>query len=218
MNIELKNIKHSPSLSEETNAFTANLYIDGKKAAYVKNDGQGGSTSYLAESKEVWDLIRRAENYCKSLPDKHYPKDEYSEGFSIKMDLENYIDDLLEAHLHKKELEKVEKKVLKDMEKGIVFGKPNDFSWIVQTFSVPLSSVLKHPRGHEIISNSITKSIIGELKDGVKILNTNIPENILKMAGLSNEQYVKPAVADIQKTIAPTEERNENDSARNRTR
>jgi hypothetical protein len=216
MNIELKNIKHSPSLSEETNAFTANLYIDGKKAAYVKNDGQGGSTSYLAESKEVWDLIRRAENYCKSLPDKHYPKDEYSEGFSIKMNLENYIDDLLEAHLHKKELEKVEKKVLKDMEKGIVFGKPNDFSWIVQTFNVPLPNVLKHPRGAEIISNSITKSIIGELKDGVKILNTNIPESILKIAGLSNEQYIKPAVTDIQKTIDPAEERA--DSTKNRTR
>lgn len=218
MNIELKNIKHSPSLSEETNAFTANLYLDGKRAAYVKNDGQGGSTSYLADSKEVWDLIKQAENYCKSLPDKHYPKDKYSEGFSIKMNLENYIDDLLEAHLSKKELEKVEKKVLKDMEKGIVFGKPNDFSWIVQTFSVPLSNVLKHPRGSEIISNSITKSIISELKDGVKILNTNIPESIFKRAGLSNEQYLKPVVADIQKITAPTEEQNENGSSRNRSR
>lgn len=218
MNIELKSIKQFPSLSEETNAFTANLYIDGKKAAYVKNDGQGGSTSYLAESKEVWDLIKRAENYCKSLPDKHYPKDEYSEGFSIKMNLETYIDDLLEAHLHKKELEKVEKKVLKDMEKGIVFGKPNDFSWIVQTFSVPLSHVLKHPRGSEIISNSIAKSIIGELKNDVKILNTNIPESILKMAGLSIEQYVKPSVADIQSTISNRQDRNEQDNSKNRTR
>lgn len=199
MNIELKNIKHSPSLSEETNAFTANLYIDGKRAAYVKNDGQVGSTSYLADSKKVWKLIEQAENYCKSLPDKHYPKDKYSEGFSIKMNLENYIDDLLEAHLHKKELEKVEKKVLKDMEKGIVFGRPNDFSWIVQTFSVPLSSVLKHPKGNDIISTSITKSIISELKDGVKILNTNIPESIFKMAGLSKDQYVDSTVADLQK-------------------
>lgn len=53
---------------------------------------------------------------------------------------------------------------------------------------------------------------------GLKILNTNIPESILKMAGLSNEQYVKPAVADIQKTIARAEERHETNSFRNRTR
>jgi len=197
MNIELKNIKYYESFSEETLAFNANLYIEGKRAGIAKNDGRGGATYYMDDNKEGQELIRQAENYAKALPDKHYPKDEYMEAFSIPMNLEHYIDDLLNDYLRKKDIEKIQKRVAKDMAKGIVFGKPNDNAWIVQTFSVPLKDVLTHPKGAEIISNSIAKSIFKELKDGVRILNTNIPESILKRAGLFPEQYVKPLVRDI---------------------
>ena len=44
MDIQLKSIKFSEHLSEETNAFTANLYVDGKKIGYCRNDGRGGNT------------------------------------------------------------------------------------------------------------------------------------------------------------------------------
>nr|WP_199156679.1 hypothetical protein [Pedobacter sp. ASV2] len=198
MNIELKNIKYYEPFSEETLAFNVNLYIEGKRAGIAKNDGRGGATYYMGDNKEGQELIRQAENYAKALPDKHYPKDEYMEAFSIPMNLEHYIDDLLNDYLRKKDLDKIQKKVAKDMEKGIVFGKPNDNSWIVQTFSVPLKDILTHPKGAEIISNSIAKSIFKELKDGVKILNTNIPENILNMAGLSKKQYFTPDSAQYQ--------------------
>ncbi|PYF74635.1 hypothetical protein [Pedobacter nutrimenti] len=73
-------------------------------------------------------------------------------------------DDLLTEYLIKKDLEKVQKKVLKDMEKGIVFGKPNDYSWILQTFSVPLPAALGHPKGGEIIANSIAKKYSKNLR------------------------------------------------------
>lgn len=43
MKIELKNIKSHSSMSEETNAFSATLYVDGVKAGFVSNDGRGGS-------------------------------------------------------------------------------------------------------------------------------------------------------------------------------
>ena len=153
----------------------------------------------MGDNKEGRELIRQAENYTKALPDKHYPKDQFMEAFSIPMNLEHYIDDLLNDYLQKKDVEKIQKKVAKDMEKGIVFGKPNDNSWIVQTFSVPLKNVLTHPKGADIISNSIAKSIFKELKDGVKILNTNIPESILQRAGLFQDQYVKPLVQDTER-------------------
>jgi len=41
MKIELKNIKHMPSLSEETEAFSANLYINDVKAGIGSNGGRG---------------------------------------------------------------------------------------------------------------------------------------------------------------------------------
>jgi len=39
MKVELKNVKFSEHMSEETNAFTADVYVDGKKCGYAKNDG-----------------------------------------------------------------------------------------------------------------------------------------------------------------------------------
>ncbi len=43
MKVELKNLKIAHHLSEETLAFTADVFVDGVKAGTVKNDGQGGS-------------------------------------------------------------------------------------------------------------------------------------------------------------------------------
>ena len=68
MNIELKSIKVYPSLSEETTAFNATLYVDRKKTALVENTGKGGCNSYYptsAEAKEwldaAWDHARKVE-------------------------------------------------------------------------------------------------------------------------------------------------------------
>jgi len=43
MEISLKKVKVSHELSEETVAFTADLYVDDKNVGTVKNHGQGGS-------------------------------------------------------------------------------------------------------------------------------------------------------------------------------
>lgn len=42
MNVELKKIKHSKSLSHETQAYSAEIWVDGKLAGSVENSGQGG--------------------------------------------------------------------------------------------------------------------------------------------------------------------------------
>lgn len=42
MKLSLKNLKVSEHLSEETTAFTATVYIDGKRAFYARNQGHGG--------------------------------------------------------------------------------------------------------------------------------------------------------------------------------
>lgn len=44
--IELKNLKHSDFASQETYCFEASVYIDGKKAGTVSNQGCGGCHSY----------------------------------------------------------------------------------------------------------------------------------------------------------------------------
>ncbi len=42
MKIDLKSIQHSVFASQETNCYTANLYVDGRKIGTVGNDGHGG--------------------------------------------------------------------------------------------------------------------------------------------------------------------------------
>lgn len=45
MKLELRSIKHLKSLSEETLAYTATVWRDGKRFCHVSNHGQGGSDS-----------------------------------------------------------------------------------------------------------------------------------------------------------------------------
>jgi len=46
MKLALKNIKIAKHLSEETTAFTASLYVDGKRVGDVRNGGTGGCNMY----------------------------------------------------------------------------------------------------------------------------------------------------------------------------
>lgn len=44
MKVELKKLAIYQRLSEETTAFSADVWIDGQKVGHAKNDGQGGAT------------------------------------------------------------------------------------------------------------------------------------------------------------------------------
>lgn len=53
LRIAVKNYKTYPAFSEETEAFAATLYLDGKRIGEVSNRGQGGSNEYyIAENAE----------------------------------------------------------------------------------------------------------------------------------------------------------------------
>jgi len=64
MKIELKNINHSEFASHETFCFEANLYVEGKPFAHVRNDGQGGA-DYLYRDDRFLD--GEAWNKCHAL-------------------------------------------------------------------------------------------------------------------------------------------------------
>ncbi len=62
MEIALKNISYSERLSEETNCFSATIYIDGKKAGEASNHGHGGPT--MIRPRE---LEQKIDAYAKTL-------------------------------------------------------------------------------------------------------------------------------------------------------
>ena len=63
MKIELKNIKYTAFQSQETHCFEASVYIDGKKAGTVSNDGRGGSNNYFPNT-----LYATLDDHAKTLP------------------------------------------------------------------------------------------------------------------------------------------------------
>ena len=65
--VELKGVKLAANMSEETIAFTGSLWITGKKAADLKNDGQGGDNRIWFDDRN---LGKQFEEYCDSLIDE----------------------------------------------------------------------------------------------------------------------------------------------------
>jgi len=152
MKIELKSIKFSEAMSEETNAFTANLYINGKRVGYCKNQGCGGCTEYRGNTPEDNKLINDAEVYCKTT--------------EFDQSLESVIDNLFEDWLKAKETKKFEKK----MQTCILVGSPdeNRSSYSYYNFKQPLSNI---PTGQ--LQASIER-IKAKLDEGDVILNINL--------------------------------------------
>ena len=140
------------------------IYINGVHAGYTKNEGHGGSTYYQAKDEKGKELIRQAEEYCKTLPPIEYPADKYMEAFSIDMNLEHYIDDLLNKYIEKKETAKFNTKLNKTMSQGIVYGVPNQ-SFGAITYTIPLVNVLAHPKGPQTVLQTIKDKIRPKLKD-----------------------------------------------------
>jgi hypothetical protein len=89
MKIELKNLKVSPHLSQETNAFTADIWLDGKRVGHARNQGHGGNTDICIEDPTT---RQRLQDWCKAQP----PVPSSYGGDPLPMDDELYIDRLVE--------------------------------------------------------------------------------------------------------------------------
>ena len=160
MKIELKRISFNERMSDETNCFIADLYINGVKVGSCENDGKGGCTNYGGNSKEANVLIKEAEAYCKTIP------------FVYDQSLEGVIDDLLTAHLKAKDLEKINKKMQKQYASAICYGKKlvngYDFAttfWKGRTLAqIPLKN----------LQEAYDKVKAFKLQEGDVILNDNL--------------------------------------------
>lgn len=84
MKIELKNIKEHKGLSQETPAYTARVYVDGKPAVDVSNDGHGGC-DYQYAIKGAAHTVEEINDWCKA----NLPKIEFGDDYPpMDQDLE----------------------------------------------------------------------------------------------------------------------------------
>ncbi len=93
MDIELKKIKVSASLSRETTAYTAEIWIDGVKRGTVENHGTGGSDCIFPHALE-----EEINDYAAALPTiNRY-------GLEFIQDASVIFADIIEKHLNTKKL------------------------------------------------------------------------------------------------------------------
>lgn len=81
--IELKSIDLAASLSEETPAYTAKLFVDGVHFANVSNHGHGGSDDVHFVGGHTWDDYKALEERVKAT----YPSTDY-DGLVIEESIE----------------------------------------------------------------------------------------------------------------------------------
>lgn len=98
MKIELKNIKHMESLSEETHCFSATLHVDGHKIGEISNHGHGGPDAFHGD-QATYD---KADAWVAANMDPL----EIADTDPLPMDLEIYCGQLLEDHLIRVDLRK----------------------------------------------------------------------------------------------------------------
>lgn len=117
MQAEIKKFKYHARMSQETQAFNGELWIDGEHVADLENRGNG-------EAQRVYPVaghrmkVEQFEEYCKTLPSVE------SCGMTFKMDLDLWITDQVAERVYQIDLAKAMKKhlVIKRPEDG-----PHDF-------------------------------------------------------------------------------------------
>lgn len=208
MQIELKKISVSERLSEETLAFTADLYINRYKAGFTSNNGHGGSTDYSHYDDKGRSLIKAAEEYCKSLPpDVHADILVDGKPMVIDMTLESFIDNLVGKHMEEKSTKAFNRKLDKHAETGIVYGIENKEFRVVKFLSRSIAELLSTDQGKDILKMTIVRKVLPEMqqKPEYKILNKNIPQDLTDSAMLlspiiqlakQKEREIKPPLND----------------------
>ena len=169
MKAELKNIKVNLEFSEETIMFRAVLYINNKPAAYCENDGRGGCTYYHAVDARGRELLKEFEAYVDLLPEKNYG------DFKYKLHASDYIDDLINAHIKKKDEEKFDKKLQKMMVNSIVVG--NDTEYVYRQFSISIADIQK--KQPDLIRKNVAEMLERHKDKEYRLLNTNISYDTL---------------------------------------
>lgn len=99
--IELRRVVYNARLSQETAAFAADVWVNGKKAGTVQNEGTGGANRVSPPSLE-----RLLEEHAQTLPPLP-PAPELGSPTPLAMNAELLIGELLEEYLAAKDLKRL---------------------------------------------------------------------------------------------------------------
>lgn len=115
--LEVKNISHYARGSEETPCYNATVYINGKKAIEVSNDGHGGCDRQDQYDGFDYGIVQKADEWCK----KTFGQESFTYQSDGKEEVCTY-DVTLEQHCHNELYKWLDTKALKrDLKKHYLF-------------------------------------------------------------------------------------------------
>ena len=115
MTIELKSVKIAKHLSEETTAFTASVWLDGKRVGTARNDGRGGCTM-LHVGERHNDVV----DACLAHPAGSGLTGKYSRGIAVDAVVEHLLSQVEETRYLKRRCRTKTVVITKDLEPGQV--------------------------------------------------------------------------------------------------
>ena len=189
MDIQLKHLKFFRQLSRGTVCFEANVWVNGRKIGTAMNSGDGGASRFDLDyppSDTIKELYRDAKDYCEQLPDRiiKVPAQFKVPGNEIKakMDFIEYIDMLVDEAWEKEEENRINRFVSKAQVGSILFGDVDGSIFEIklgtQKHRIKIEDLLNSDKGKEALKNKVSE-VKSKLKQGQKILNTNIPTDLL---------------------------------------
>lgn len=161
---EIKSFKHLESRSEETNCFSAILYINGKKMADCGNSGHGGPTD-VTFFPQYRKMEREIEEFLKTQPKIKFESCEFGRT------LDYIVDELVEELLVAKHL----KKLLKKTGQYLIFQNAQGSYHQIGWKKYRVDELLKIPSGRDILKKTITSYVA----NGNILINENIPSELL---------------------------------------
>jgi hypothetical protein len=193
MNIQLKNVRVNERLSRESLAFSATLYINGQRVGILTNDGKGGETNYRALDTRGESLIKEAVKWVGSFPRRLGLDSQGDRELGAEQQkFGHHLEDMVTCWWNGKEAEKFQKRAEKAMETGIVFGVPGR-AYRVMKYRYLISAMIQVEKGVKRLRLDIHGKVLPLLKEGEKILNTNIPRLVIRLLGVPAGKWVDQA-------------------------
>jgi len=184
--VTLEAITIDNNYSQNALAFSAELHIDGIKVARVYNANRAtnpypSTTNILPTDQGGAALIDQAEAWCRRVP---------LGVVANPLTLCTYIRDLL--HQHAVEVIMPEQFLMfKDMADNIVSGVPGSSHYSLKKTELPIRELLKTPEGKASLMTVLANHVKSELSLEMRILNNNIPLDLLLGSGIRKEQLMK---------------------------
>ena len=154
----------------------ANIYLDNKKVGHYNDDGWGGEVDLQLkpDAQNIIEDIMVANNMAQKMFDNGWDFMKEVSKIDIHTQIENTVFELINDNLKQKQVKQFEKGFLKDMVKGICIGT-DMYNYEITTFKAgDLPKMMSlNPQG---TIKAIKNQIIPFIKNGEKVLNTNLKE------------------------------------------